>query len=83
MGVSLSYLNDLLVMGEAIENFNALQGIVWGAKHCRFSRTLNILKFEHFTRKFNNNLLTSSVSVVIGGDLCRFGLSLPSLLSPS
>ena len=83
MGVSLSYLNDLLVTGEAIENFNALQGIVWGAKHCRFSRTLNILKYEHFTRKFNNNLLTSSVSVVICSDLCRFGLSLPSLLSPS
>ena len=58
---------------------NRWKFIVWGTKYGRFT-TINISKYEHFTRKINRMLLTSCVSVVFSGVLCRFKLDLSPLL---
>ena len=53
---------------------------MWGKNYGRFT-TVNITKYEYFTRKIN---ITYShpqcVSVIVSSDFCCFKLALPSLL---
>ena len=52
---------------------------MWGTNYGRFT-TVNISKYEYFTRKNQHHLFASCVSVVVSGDFCCFKLALPSLL---
>ena len=66
-----------------VENLNALQEIVRGMKYGRLT-TLNIPKYEHFTRKINRtySILVCPLWFLVFRCFvfCRFGLALPSLL---
>ena len=52
--------------------------MVRGTKYGRFT-TINISKYEQFTRKINKTH-SHPVSIVASGDFCRFKLALSSLL---
>ena len=67
------------VMGGAVENLNTLYGIVWGTKYGRFT-TINISKYEHFSRKINKTYLHPVVNEPGQEDLTN--IKTKAMLSP-
>ena len=63
----------------AVENLNTLYGIVWGTKYGRFT-TINISKYEHFTRKINKTYLHPVVNEPGQEDLTN--IKTKAMLSP-